>query len=259
MIFNINTTKAIISMALIVIATVTSTTKAQIQLRTNNLLRGHLPSRPLHQRVRNLEEDPTLGMTDAEQLAFLVPIAEEYISSIHISSLDDDDIYTMNNEQQESAQLLQMVAVMMNRPDTSPEEEMVGIASIPCEVSVVIDVIALGLGAIGLRGNAPKNVGKKLWHKTPAPTKTKILHLLPTMTAVNFPAKLVEVLKLIYEELSWNTLNDSFAELGWWDALTFSLAFIAIFAGGGVPFLINVGLLVADIAMLLVAINDCFL
>lgn len=252
MIFNVNT-KAIISLALIVMAMITSTTTAQIQRRTNNLLRGGQPHH-LHQRLRNLEEDPTLGMTDAEEIAFLVPIAEEYISS-------SDDIDTMN-EQQELDQLLQMVAVMMNRPDPSPEEEpfMIGIiASVPCEISVVIDVIALGLGVIGLRGSAPKNVGKKLWDKTPGSTKTRILRLLPTMTASNFPVKLVEVLKLIQESLSWNALKDSFSELGWWDAITFSFAFLAIFVTGGAAFLINIGLLVADITLLLIAINDCFL
>jgi len=246
MIFNVHT-KAIMSLALIVMAMITSTTTAQIQRRTNNLLRGG-QSHHLHQRLRNLEEDPTLGMTDAEEIEFLVPIAEEYISS-------SDDIDTMN-EQQELDQLLQMVAVMMNRPDLSPEDI---IASVPCEISVVIDVVALGLGVIGLRGSAPKNVGKKLWEKTPGSTKTRILRLLPTMTASNFPVKLVEVLKLIQESLSWNALKDSFSELGWWDAVTFSLSFLAIFVTGGGAFLINVGLLISDITLLLIAINDCFL
>ena len=74
----------------------------------------------------------------------------------------------------------------------------------------------------------------------------------------NFTNKIYEVLELIYDELSWNLVKDSFSELGYWDALTFALSFAAIFATGGTAFLINLGLLTYDAGMLIAAINKCF-
>ena len=147
---------------------------------------------------------------------------------------------------------------MQMRPEPNPEE-LVSIQSIPpCQIEIVIDVVALGLSALGIKGGAPKRVGRKMWEKLPRRSKDKILVIIPEMNMSNFPQKILDILQLIYENLTWNALKDSFSELGWFDAVLFALSFAAIFVTAGAAFLINVALLAIDFSLLLIAINNCF-
>ena len=115
-----------------------------------------------------------------------------------------------------------------------------------------------GLSAIGLKGGSGKKIARKMYGKLPPHAKKQLIRTVKSIKMNNFTNKIYDVVDLIYENLTWNALKDSFSELGWWDATTFALSFAAIFASGGVAFLINVGLLTYDAGMLVVAINDCF-
>ena len=151
-------------------------------------------------------------------------------------------------------ELFKIIFEIASRPDIKVDTRY---RAAPCEVGVAVDAIALGLSAIGVGGSA-KKIAKKMYGKLPRRAKKRLIKNAKSINKKNFKEKIHEILKVIKENLTWNALKDSFSELGWWDAATLLLSFVAIFASGGAAFLINLGLLIYEAGKLVVNINDCF-
>lgn len=189
------------------------------------------------------------GMSQEEELDFLRQVAEKTFAG-------QDDAPDID-------ELMKFVAASQARAEPDPNDmdtidyDQVGIASIPCEVGVAIDVIALALEAAGLGGGGAKKVATKMYGKLPRSKKKDLAKILAQMDADNFAESAYEVIKLIYESLTWNSLKDSFSSLGWWDAATFALSFAAIFASGGIAFIIKIALFANSITQLLISIANC--
>ena len=169
-----------------------------------------------------------------------------------------DEMYKGKADAPSKEELYKIVLDMASRPEVEGGDTSYSVLAAPCEVGVAIDAIALGLSAIGLKGGSGKKIARKMYGKLPPHAKKQLIRTVKSIKMNNFTNKIYDVVDLIYENLTWNALKDSFSELGWWDATTFALSFAAIFASGGTAFLINVGLLTYDASMLVVAINDCF-
>lgn len=192
----------------------------------------------------SLSEAPAYpeGMSPEEELEFLEKVAGEYFSSQKDG--DTPDI----------SELMKVVSTMQARE----EPDFIVVArEVGCTVAIAIDTIALALSVIGLKGSAPKTVATKMYGKLPRSAKKDLTQILAKMRMDNFANSVYEVTKLIYENLTWNALKDSFSSLGWWDASTFALSFGAIFVSGGAAFLINVGLATASGAKLVYDITQC--
>lgn len=185
------------------------------------------------------------GMSPEEELEYYRKVATE-----HFSSMKDEDKPYID-------ELMKAVATMQARVEPIPEDDGFGIQAVGCAVGVAIDTIALALTVIGLKGSAPKTVARKMYNKLPKSAKKDLAKILAKMTADNAAESVYEVVKLIYENLTWNALKDSFSSLGWWDAGLFALSFVGIFAGAGVGFIINVGLAGLAIGQLVLDISNC--
>mmetsp|Transcript_20464 Transcript_20464/g.29298 ORF Transcript_20464/g.29298 Transcript_20464/m.29298 type:complete len:265 (-) Transcript_20464:166-960(-) len=183
------------------------------------------------------------GMSPEEELEYLKKVAAEYFPSQKDEDTPDID------------ELMKAVATMQAREEPNPED--VGILEEGCAVAVVIDTIALALSIIGLKGSAPKTVARSMYGKLPRSARKDLTMIIAKMNRDNFARSVYDVIKLVYENLTWNALKDSFKSLGWWDATTFALSFAAIFASGGTAFIINVGLATAATVKLLYDISQC--
>ena len=189
------------------------------------------------------------GMSPEEELDYLRQAKDELLAG-------QDDV-------PDTDELMQIIAVSQSRTEPDPKDMddvvdyEVGVLAIPCEVSIAIDVIALGLEAAGLPGGGSKKVSKKMYDKLPRKKKQELAKIIAQMNANNAADKIFEVMKLIYESLSWNALKDSFSSLGWVDAAAFSLSFAGIFASGGVAYIIKLALFGNSIATLIYNISQC--
>lgn len=188
------------------------------------------------------------------------PVTPSSINEDELLQLDKvyDTLYKDITNPPSKEEIFGIIEVMASRPEVDMPVADFSIMATPCEVEVVIDSIALGLSAIGLRGGSGRKIARKMYDKVPKAAQDKLIRTAKSITTSNFGDKIYEMLKIIYENLTWNALKDSFSELGFWDAATFALSFAAIFASGGTAFLINIGLLSYDAAMLVSSINKCF-
>jgi len=174
-----------------------------------------------------------------------------------------DELFADQDDAPDTNEIMQIMAVSQSRTEPDPKDMddvvdyEVGIASIPCEVEIAIDAIALGLEATGLPGGGAKKVSTKMYYKLPRSKKQDLARIIAEINAQNAANKMYEVMQLIYESLTMNALKDSFSELEWWDAGLFLLSFTAIFASGGTAFVIKVALLTNSIASLIYKISTC--
>lgn len=189
------------------------------------------------------------GMSPEEELDYLRQAAEE--------------IYAGQDDAPDIDEVMKIIAESQSRSEPDPKDldDVVdyefGILAVPCEVGIAIDVIALGLEAAGLPGGGAKKVSKKMYDKLPRSKKTDLAKIIAEIDADNFAEKILEVLKLIRDELTWNSIKDSFSELGWWDAVVFGVSFAAIFATGGAAFLIKMALFANSVGSIIVSISQC--
>ena len=165
-------------------------------------------------------------------------------------------LYKGKTDAPSKKEVFKIVLDMASRPEVKKVDTRYKAA--PCEVAVVVDAIALGLSAIGVKGGSGKKVAKKMYSKLPSKAKKRLIKNVKSINMKNFTKKIRDVLELIKENITWNALKDFFSVLGWWDAATFALSFVAIFVSGGTAFLINVGLLTYDATMLVFDIKDCY-
>eukprot|EP00816_Leptocylindrus_hargravesii_P003821 CAMPEP_0196819372 /NCGR_PEP_ID=MMETSP1362-20130617/70260_1 /TAXON_ID=163516 /ORGANISM="Leptocylindrus danicus, Strain CCMP1856" /LENGTH=261 /DNA_ID=CAMNT_0042197829 /DNA_START=15 /DNA_END=800 /DNA_ORIENTATION=+ len=184
------------------------------------------------------------GMSPEEELEYLKEVAAEYFPSQKDEDTPDID------------ELMKAIATMQARED-SDTEDVFRILSRGCAVDIIIDTIALGLSLIGLKGGAPKKVARDMFDNLPDKAYKELIKILANMNAKNFANSLYSILGIIFDTLSWNTLKKSFSSLGWWDATTFALSFVAIFASGGTAFLINAGIAAASSGKLFYDITQC--
>jgi len=190
------------------------------------------------------------GMDSEEELDYLRQAAEE--------------IYAGQDDAPDIDELMKIIAVSQSRTEPDPKDmddvvdyEVGGILAIPCEVAIAIDVIAIGLEAAAFPGGGAKKVAKKMYDKLPRSKKTDLAKIIAEIDAKNFADKIYDVMKLIYESLSWNAIKDSFSTLGWWDAIVFGISFAAIFASGGTAFFIKLALLANSVGTLVYNISQC--
>lgn len=189
------------------------------------------------------------GMSPEEELDYLRQAAEE--------------VYAGQDDAPDIDELMKIIAVSQSRTEPDPKDMDdvidfdIGILSVPCEVAIAIDVIALGLEAVGLPGGGAKKVSKKMYDKLPRSKKKDLAKIIAEIDNENFVTKIFDVMQLIYESLSWNSLKESFSSLGYWDAITFAFSFAAIFATGGAAYAIKLALFASSIGTLVFNISQC--
>jgi len=159
---------------------------------------------------------------------------------------------------------MKIIAVSQSRTEPDPKDmddvvdyEVVGILAIPCEVAIAVDVIAIGLEAASFPGDGADKVAKKMYDKLPRSKKKDLAKIIAEIDAKNFDDKIFEVMKLIYETLTWNSIKESFSTLGWRDAIVFGISFAAIFTTGGTAYFIKLALLANSVGTLVYNISQC--
>lgn len=114
------------------------------------------------------------------------------------------------------------------RPNAEPDTDgEFSVEEEGCAVLCAIDTIALGLSALGLKGGIGKKVARKMYANLTGFVKDPIKAIMKNLTIKKFPGQIKKILNLIYNSLSCSDLKNSFSELGWWDAIIFSLNFVA--------------------------------
>lgn len=195
---------------------------------------------------RDAESYPE-GMSPEEELDYLRQAAEE--------------IYAGQEDAPDIDELMKVIAISQSRaePEASDMDTDfdIGIEEVRCDVAIAIDVIALVFEVAGLGGNGAKKVSRSVYGKLPRSRKKDLEKILTEMDNTNFAEKAFDIIKLIYESLTWNALKDSFNELGWWDALVFGVSFAAIFATGGLAFIIKCALFANSFVGLIINITEC--
>lgn len=182
------------------------------------------------------------------------PLSAEELAQIETAY---DTLYEGKPDAPDKKQILALIEKMNLNPEVQGGG-VVSIAAVACEVAIVIDSIAIALGAIGLRGGAGKSVATKMYDKLPSKAQKQILEIVLDISLDNFAGKLYEVVEIIVQNLTFNALKDALSELGFLDAITFALSIVAVVATGGVAFVINVALFTYDVTNLIISIVNCF-
>ncbi len=150
--------------------------------------------------------------------------------------------------------VMSAIAEMEGRPyDTSD----VGIESRGCAADIAIDIIALALAldVVGIPGG--KTVARKLFGRLPASARKRVIQIVKDIEADSFASDVWEIMQILYSELSWNAIKDSFSDFGFWDSLKLAASLVALFVSGGAAFIINLALRAIAIGELIIAISQC--
>lgn len=133
--------------------------------------------------------------------------------------------------------------------------DMLSIQSRGCATDIAIDVIALALDVGGIPGG--KSVAGKLFDNLPKMAQKRIIQIIKTIDASSFAGSVWDILQILYNELSWNAIKNSFSDFGLWESIKLGTSLIALFVSGGVAFIINLALRTIAITELIIAISQC--